>query len=124
MSCLRRVPADEKDIDRELKRACEDLISLCAEAATRPLRTFLDQCTAYLSKTASSGQTSDLPAQAFASAEQIKEAHDTFKAHARGELDRWTADLMRYLQDGETVWVLVPPAHVSLFVRYVCSERG
>ena len=38
--------------------------------------------------------------------------HNTFRDSAKGELDNWAEDLMRYLQDGETVRVLVPPAQV------------
>jgi len=100
--------ADKQDIDRELKRACEDLITLCATNASKPLRTFLDQCSTYLSKP---GAT-DLPSQSFATSEKIKEVHDTFKDSVKGQLERWTSDLMRYLQDAETVRVLVPPAQV------------
>jgi hypothetical protein len=105
-----KVQTDEQDIDRELKRACEDLITLCATNASKPLRTFLDQCSAYLSKP----NSTDLPSQPFATPERIKQVHDTFRDSAKGELDSWTGDLMRYLQDGETVRVLVPPAQVSL----------
>ena len=102
------ITTDKQDIDRELKRACEDLITLCATNASKPLRTFLDQCSTYLSKP---GAT-DLPSQPFATPEKIKEVHDTFRDSVRGELERWTSDLMRYLQDAETVRVLVPPAQV------------
>jgi len=98
----------KQDIDRELKRACEDLITLCASNASKPLRSFLDQCSTYLSKPGSS----DLPSQPFATPEKIKEVHDTFRNSVKGELERWTSDLMRYLQDAETVRVLVPPAQV------------
>jgi hypothetical protein len=99
------------DIDRELKRACEDLISLCATSAAQPLRTFLDQCSAHLSKGAN---PPDLPSQPFATPEKIKQVHDQFKNSVKGEVDRWTGDLMKYLQDGETVRVLVPPAQVCV----------
>jgi len=92
-----------------LKRACEDLISLCAAQATKPLRTFLDNCSTYLS----SSNPTDLPSQAFATPEKIKEVHEQFKSSVKGDLENWIAELMRYLQDGETVRVLVPPAQVS-----------
>ena len=39
--------------------------------------------------------------------------HDEFKAKARGEVESWRERLMMYLQDEETVKVLVPPAQVS-----------
>ena len=40
-------------------------------------------------------------------------AHDAFKAKARQEVDMWRERLMFYLQDEETVKVLVPPTQVS-----------
>jgi hypothetical protein len=112
VSQLQSIRSNKQDIDRELKRACEDLITLCATNASKPLRTFLDQCSAYLSKPGST----DLPSQSFATPEKIKEVHDSFKDSVRGELERWTSDLMRYLQDAETVRVLVPPAQVCALI--------
>jgi hypothetical protein len=109
-----------QDIDRELKRACEDLISLCALNASKPLRTFLDSCSTYLSKP----NSTDLPAQPFASPEKIKEVHDTFKNSVKVELNNWTGELMRYLQDGETVRVLVPPAQVCFPSFVTIRENG
>jgi hypothetical protein len=105
----RKIRSNKQDIDRELKRACEDLITLCATNASKPLRSFLDQCSTYLSRPGST----DLPSQPFATPEKIKEVHDTFKNSVKGQLERWTSDLMKYLQDAETVRVLVPPAQVS-----------
>lgn len=99
-----------KDIDRELKRACEDLISLCSLAATKPIRQFLDQASTYLSR---AGPNPDLPAQGFGCPEKVKEVHDQFKDRVREEVEGWRGGLMRYLQDEETVRVLVPPAQVS-----------
>lgn len=110
------------DIDRELKRVCEDLIRLGAEAASAPLRDFLNKCTAHLasrppaSTGAVSGQASDLANQPFATPEKVKEAHDAFKAQAKGEFEQWCTKTRGYLMDEETVGVLVPPAQV-------CSSR-
>lgn len=68
------------------------------------------QSTYYLSR---AGPHPDLPAQGFASPEKVKEVHDSFKSTVRGEMEGWTKGLMRYLQDEETVRVLVIPAQVS-----------
>ena len=95
-----------------MKRACEDLISLCAAQATKPLRAFLDSCSTYLSSTTSA----DLASQSFATPEKIKKVHEQFKSSVKGDLENWIAELMRYLQDGETVRVLVPPAQVSTII--------
>lgn len=40
--------------------------------------------------------------------------HEEFKRGVVKLVDDWKAKLMMYLQDVETVKVLVPPTHVSL----------
>jgi hypothetical protein len=102
------------DIDRELKRVCEDLIRLGAEAASAPLRDFLTKCTAYLAARPAGQTSSDLASQAFATPAKVQEAHDAFKAHAKGEFEGWCAKTRGYLMDEETVGVLVPPAQVRI----------
>lgn len=115
------------DVDRELKRACEDLISHCAKTATAPLRTLLDQCTAYLAShggaaaptgtTGTDGAASrpetELASQPFATPDKVRAAHDQFKSDAARALEAWKAELMLYLNDEDTVKVLIPPAQVS-----------
>ncbi|RXK41165.1 hypothetical protein M231_01569 [Tremella mesenterica] len=110
------LPDAKTDVDRELKRACEDLISLCAARATLPLRTFIDRCTSYLSSSRSS--TSTLSDQTFASPQKVKEVHDEFRKLCVGEVDRWESRLMLYLGDEETVRVLVPPAQNAIVDGY------
>lgn len=106
-----------EDVDRELKRACEDLIQQCTTLSAQPIRQFMDKCTAYLS-TRPSGAPSNLAEQAFATPDKVKEAHEAFKASSVAELQKWKSGLLLYLQDEETVKVLVPPAQVCLpFMR-------
>lgn len=118
------VPDAKTDVDRELKRACEDLIALCASEATAPLRTFIDKCTAYLStaakrkQAASSGATSDLVKQDFATAAKVSEAHEAFRRKAVGHVEAWKGRLRMYLGDEETVRVLVPPAINAIVDEY------
>lgn len=80
----------------------------------------MDQCSTYLSR---SGPNPDLPSQSFATPEKVKEVHDIFKAGVKGEVDGWAKGLMRYLQDEETVRVLIPPAQVSL-IRLLIQQAG
>lgn len=108
--------ADEQDVDRHLKIACEELIRLCTQSATAPLAAFLDQCTAYLSSRPASA--ADLSAQSFATPEKVSEVHAAFKAHVREQVDRWVESLTVYLQDEDTVNVLVPPAHGAIVDAY------
>lgn len=123
-----------KDIDRELKRACENLISHCTRTSTQPLRIFLDQAGQYLNSrppsAASSApaqgqganQTSDLPSQVFATPEKVKEVHDTFRSQVGGKVGEWKQELGRYLMDEDTVGVLVPPANVSRDLFYTVRQ--
>ncbi|KAK1927132.1 Sec34-like family-domain-containing protein [Papiliotrema laurentii] len=104
------------DVDRHLKIACEELIRLCTQSATAPLAAFLDQCTAYLSSRPASA--ADLSAQSFATPEKVSEVHAAFKAHVREQVDRWVESLTVYLQDEDTVNVLVPPAHGAIVDAY------
>lgn len=81
----------------------------------------MTQSTSYLSRT---GPNPDLPAQAFASPEKVKEVHDLFKNSVKGEVEGWTKGLMRYLQDEETVRVLVIPAQVSPPSDMTCRKTS
>ena len=106
-------PDVKTDLDRELKRACEDLITQCTASATLPLRAFLDRCNAHL---ASGGK--DLPAQEWATPAAVTAVHDEFRQFAESELKHWRAQLMLYLQDDETVRVLVTPAQSAIVDTY------
>jgi hypothetical protein len=131
-----------QDVDRELKRACEDLILHCTSSATLPLREFLDKCTAYLASKSSaqptrhsagsnpgattaststhaSGASGDLATQSFATPEKVKEVHDEFKSGVKGRVEEWKNLVMVYLQDEETVRVLIPPAQVCMILILV-----
>lgn len=44
--------------------------------------------------------------------------HIAFKNAVKQEVDKWVATLSLYLQDGETVSVLIPPAHGSIVEAY------
>ncbi|KAL7422762.1 Golgi transport complex subunit 3 [Cryptotrichosporon argae] len=105
-------PDAKIDLDRELKRACEELIALCTQTATAPLRVFLDRCTAYLARVGDA--TASLSSQTWATPAEIAAVHAAFKDTARAALDAWVARLADYLQDQDTVRVLVPPAQTAI----------
>ncbi|WVR07593.1 hypothetical protein IAU60_004635 [Kwoniella sp. DSM 27419] len=118
-------PDARTDVDRNLKIACEELISLAVSHSTLSIRQFLDRCTLYLSRshrgdiTAGAGPaTSDLSGQDFAKAVRVKEIHEEFKSAAVKEVGRWKGELRRYLEDEETVSVLVPPALNAIVDAY------
>ncbi|WRT68392.1 uncharacterized protein IL334_005368 [Kwoniella shivajii] len=121
-------PDARTDVDRTLKIACEDLISLIVVRATLPLRQFLDRCTLYLSKThrgsvSGSGTqanhtSSDLSGQEFSNPDKVKSVHEEFKSHLNKELSNWKNELRKYLEDEDTVGVLVPPAQNAIIDAY------
>ena len=84
---------------------------MCTTLATRPLRTYLDRCTTYLSSRPANA--TDLSAQDFATPTKVLSVHDDFKGGVVAEVTEWEARLMTYLQDEETVKVLIPPVQVS-----------
>lgn len=111
-------PDAKADLDRELKDACEDLIAQCTSKATQPLRAFLDRCSAHLSSRASGGGGGDLPAQEWASPQAVAAVHDEFRQTAEHAVQKWKRELMLYLQDEETVRVLIPPAQAAIVDVY------
>lgn len=100
-----------QDVDRELKRVCEDLIADCSASATAPLRAFLELCTIFLASRAGR----DLSAQEWATTEKVMAVQDEFKSTAVETVEAWRKLLMLYLQDEETVQVLLPPLQVRLY---------
>nr|XP_019044681.1 hypothetical protein I302_06594 [Kwoniella bestiolae CBS 10118]OCF23611.1 hypothetical protein I302_06594 [Kwoniella bestiolae CBS 10118] len=126
-------PDARTDVDRTLKIACEDLISLVVHKSTLPLKNFLDKCTLYLTKSASTrgsishtllsgstagGNVSDLSGQEFSNPAQVKLVHEEFKTLLNNEFKAWKDELRRYLEDEETVQVLIPPAQNAIVDSY------
>ncbi|WWC63290.1 uncharacterized protein I303_105890 [Kwoniella dejecticola CBS 10117] len=110
-------PDARTDVDRNLKIACEDLISLVVLRSTLPLKTFLDRCTAYLARS-QKGVSSDLSGQEFAKSEQVKMIHSEFKDLVSVEFGLWKKKLRGYLEDEDTVMVLIPPAQNAIVEAY------
>ncbi|KAK6910494.1 hypothetical protein I203_104526 [Kwoniella mangroviensis CBS 8507] len=127
-------PDARTDVDRTLKIACEDLISLIVQKSTCPLKIFLDKCTLYLTKSSSSrgsishtllsgnqpgaGAISDLSGQEFSKPAQVKIIHEEFKVLLNQEFRGWKDELRRYLEDEDTVQVLIPPAQNAIVESY------
>lgn len=106
--------ADLQDVDRDLKRVCEDLIADCSHRATIPLKEFLDRCTSFLATRAGR----DLPKQDWATGDKVTTVHDEFKKAVESSVKEWRDLLMLYLQDEDTVKVLLPPLQVgSIFIH-------
>jgi len=102
------------DLDRALKRTCEDLIRDAARELVRPVRAFLDRCTAFLSASPAGGVETgpagkDLPGQTWASSEAVGRLHAEFTGEVAGKAGAVVAKLRAYLDQEKTVAVLVPP---------------
>jgi hypothetical protein len=98
-----------QDLDGALKRACEDLISDSSSRIARPIRTFLDRCTSFLSSPAGK----DLPSQEWASSDAVIKLHEDFQATLVPQAKEVVGKLRVYLNDEKTIGVLLPPLLVS-----------
>lgn len=105
------------DVDRELKRVCEDLISQCAADATAPAKAFLDRCTLHLSSQ-TAGKSGELASQPWATPDKVMEVHEAVKVACEKKVPEWIDSLKLYLQDEATVKVLIPPLQSSLLDNY------
>ncbi|GAA5947106.1 hypothetical protein JCM3775_006667, partial [Rhodotorula graminis] len=117
------------DLDVALKRACESLIRSSSTALTSTLRSFLDQCTAFLSSPSPLAR-GGLVEQEWASPERVLELHSAFRD---GLEERATSVVRRmrvFLVEEKTVGVLLPPLWgdlletYSTFYNLVRSEYG
>ncbi|KZV93433.1 Sec34-domain-containing protein [Exidia glandulosa HHB12029] len=109
--------ADAKTaVDHELKRACEDLITLSANAASEPLRAFIDRCTAHRSSSEKGGGS--LASQDFAAPARVAEVHATFREACARELRAVSSKMRLYLADEKAVGVLLAPVQSKVVDDY------
>jgi hypothetical protein len=109
-----------QEVDRELKRACEETIEYCRDQSVAGLKAFTDKATRYLASKRGSGPGSDLPSQPWATNDQLKAVVDEFQRTCQQTVKTWMSNLRLYLQDEATVQVLFPPLQVSTG-RSCCS---
>jgi hypothetical protein len=113
-----------QSIDHDLKHACEELISQCADAAAQPVRTFLERCTAFIasrdiSQASEALPTSfSLPDQDFASPTKVSQVDGDFRESCEREFSVWLKRLKIYLEDDKTVSVLVAPLQTKIVEAY------
>ncbi|GAA5916133.1 hypothetical protein JCM5296_007314 [Sporobolomyces johnsonii] len=97
------------DLDAALRKACEDLISSTSRALTASLRAFLDRCTSFLSSPLPASSPRDLPAQAWASPDEVLKLHEAFQGEVEERVAGVRAKMKLYLEEDKTVQVLLPP---------------
>lgn len=112
----RMEPDAKADLDAALKAACETLISQCVSVPTAPITQFLEKAEAYLASHA--GEKSGLESETWGSPSAVQTLADEFRKATTEELQRWQQQLRLYLQDEETVKILMPPAQAGVVETY------
>lgn len=105
---------DMQEVDRELKRVCEEAIEWCRDRATESIRAFTDRAVRYVSAKRSSTTAPDLSSQAWATSDTVKAIAARFEQGCQETVGSWISNLKLYLQDEATVRVLLPPLQVSI----------
>ncbi|KAF9241866.1 Sec34-like family-domain-containing protein [Melanogaster broomeanus] len=101
------------DIDQDLKRACQNLISLCTQAPCDPLREWVDRVRAFNSSRAvppltnQAGSVPLLTEQNWACQSAAEDLHAKFVESCERDLRAAVTKLRLYLEDNRTVSVLV-----------------
>lgn len=103
-----------QEVDRELKRVCEEAIELCRDRATESLRAFTDRAVRYVNAKRNNSSAPDLSIQTWATSETVKTIAERFEQECQQTVAKWISDLKLYLQDEATVRVLLPPLQVSI----------
>ncbi|KAG1715625.1 hypothetical protein ID866_1549 [Astraeus odoratus] len=108
-------PDARHDIDQDLKRACQNVISLCSKPVCDPLREWVDRVRAFnASRSASSNLGPPNPLlteQPWARQSIAEELHNSFIEACERDLKIFVTKLRLYLEDSRTVSVLL--AHVK-----------
>jgi hypothetical protein len=117
----------KQDLDAALKAVCEDLIAKAGVLIAAPVLNFTSRARTYLQLP----NASDLPAQDFATPDQVRNLHSTF-VEPEGGLESGFNDLLAklnlWLGDKKTISVLVTPILVRhssrcSFLKLTCLYR-
>jgi hypothetical protein len=103
-----------QEVDRELKRVCEEAIEWCRDRATESLRAFTDRAVRYVNAKHNNSSAPDLSSQTWATSETVQSIAERFEQECQQTVAKWISDLKLYLQDEATVRVLLPPLQVSI----------
>ncbi|PVF97473.1 Sec34-domain-containing protein [Serendipita vermifera] len=104
------------NLDQELKRVCERLISDCVTAATLPVKMFLERSSAF--SAAQNPEKNDQSAQEFATTLQAIEVNRDFKQVCEQEVKSWVTRARLYLEDERTVIALYSPLQNQIVEEY------
>lgn len=111
-----RVEPDAKaDLDAALKAACEVLISQAVASSAASLTQFIEKAETFL---ATRAEKADLSQEEWATPAAVEQLTEEFRKTTLEDLTKWTEQLRLYLQDEETVRVLLPPAQAGIVESY------
>lgn len=114
-----------QEIDQDLKRACQNLISLCAKGPCEPLREWVDRVRAFnSSRTVTSpthppGPVPLLTEQDWGRQSAAEELHAKFIESCERDLRAAVTKLRLYLEDNRTVSVLVTHVREAVVDGYM-----
>ncbi|KAH7923166.1 Sec34-domain-containing protein [Leucogyrophana mollusca] len=111
------------DIDQDLKRACQDVISYCANPLCEPLRDWVDRIRARSSSHAAhplpDQQASPLTEQEWAQQPAAESLHRSFAEACERDLRSSVTRMRLYLEDDRTVSVLVTHIEEAIVDEYM-----
>ncbi|CAO3664413.1 unnamed protein product [Umbelopsis vinacea] len=107
-----------REIDKELKRICEDFIMECGQSATEPLSNFITQISAFQVANNSRTERLKLSSQSFATSNAAYEVYEAFREAVNARLNFTMRRLSQYLDDRKMEAILLRPIQMNILSRY------
>ncbi|KAH8549971.1 Sec34-like family-domain-containing protein [Umbelopsis sp. PMI_123] len=107
-----------REIDRELKRICEDFIMECSQSSTEPLSNFITQVSAFQVANNSRGEKQRLSNQTFATPDSAYQVYESFREAVNARLTFTMRRLSQYLDDKKMEVILLRPIQMNIVSRY------
>ncbi|KAJ2965021.1 hypothetical protein NQZ79_g51 [Umbelopsis isabellina] len=107
-----------REIDRELKRICEDFILDSSQSATEPISNFITQVTAFQVANNMRTERLALSDQSFATPSSAYGAFEAFREAVNARLSFTMHRLGQYLDDAKMEAILLRPIQMNISSRY------
>lgn len=118
-----RIRDTKHDIDQDLKRACQNVISLCSKPLCEPLREWVDRVRAFNASRSVPPHPNQpkplLTEQAWATQSVAEELHERFVEACERDLRISVARLRLYLEDNRTVSILLTHVKEAIVDGYM-----
>ncbi|CAJ0912409.1 687_t:CDS:10 [Entrophospora sp. SA101] len=108
------------EVDKELKKTCEEFIYNCANSAIEPLTSFFMKVSTFgiRNKLKPVNQQTLLKDQNFASPKNIIEVYETFQNSVKMRIQYIMTKMSEYIEDKDTEAVLLKPIQHHIIVSY------